>query len=272
MINHYLDTLSVTRPTKGATGRQAWSQSEISPQADLRDIAQYLAPRQSDSEVPPARYLLHDCVHNLKLSNVGQGTVRLSIMHCRAKRDLYNSMNYTSPAGLVYAWDGGPFTAVQQGIAAATSSGVTGAVGFLIPGVDETESPIFNQYFSVLKRTDVLLAVGGTHRLETKVTYDRLLDGSVYGNSELRGVLGVTDFLLFKAEGQTGVINATEPPQITIAACQIAYTENWDYSFIQVANSKQFLNVTDPIGSSGFVANVISGATGSGVAATGLIA
>lgn len=268
-MNHYVDTAASSISTGGFNGRQAWDQLEISTNADLAEIGLLLAPRQADSQAPPARYLLHNVVHNTKFSNVGQATCRLQIIHVRAKRDLYKSMNYTSPNGFSYNWDGRPLSAVQQGVEAAATGALTGGVRFLIPGVDETESPIFNSYFKVVKRTNVLLAVGGTHRLETCVSYDRVMDASVYDNDNMRAVLGVSDFLLFKAEGQTGVIQ--DSTTVSIAPCQIAYTQNWDYSFIQIANSKQFLDVFDPITATGARVAVISAATGSGVDAIGLI-
>jgi len=271
-MNHYVDTAAGTLTTGGFNGRQAWNQCELATIADLAEIGNLLAPRAGgDSQVPPARYMLNNLVHNCKFSNVGQATVRLQIIHCRAKRDLYQAMNYTSPNGISYDWNGLPLSAVQQGVEAAATGPTTGGVRFVIPGVDETESPIFNAYFSVVKRTNVLLAVGGTHRIETRVSYDRVLDASVFQNGNMRAVLGVSDFLLLKAEGQTGVVADTDPVLITIAPCQIAYTQNWDYSFIQVANSKQFLDVFDPITATGARADVISGALGTGVSAIGLI-
>lgn len=257
--------------TAGVSGRQAWNYTDIAVQSDLQNIGDLLAPRGAGSQTPPARYLLQKCQHNIKFSNLGQANVKLIVLHVRAKRDLYTNNNYTSPSGFVYNWQGTPVQAVQQGIAAAAQQPTTSSTAYLIPGMDESESPLFNSYFSVVKKTEVLLAVGGTHKITTNVSYDRVLDASVYCNTEMTGILGITDFLLMKAEGQTGV-STDGPSLITVAPCQIGYTENYDYTFSQVVGAKKFLDFTDEITAAVQPVSVISGSTGSGVTATGLIA
>lgn len=268
---HYVNTGNGTLTTEGYNGRQAWAYTQVADVTDLQNIGTFLSLNNVPSSLqraPPASYLLHKCEHNLKFSNVGQATVRLSIFHCRAKRDIYGKMNYTSPNADVYEW-GTIVEAVQQGIESSNAGGVAGGVRYLIPGNDETESPIFNKYFKKMKTTQVFLAVGGAHTLSTNFMYDKVLDASVYGNGELAGVLGITDFFLFKAEGQTGVIAEGQIP--TIAPCQIAFTQNWDYSFLQVQNARRLATVSDPIEATLDPVSVISGSTGSGVVATGLI-
>lgn len=269
---HYVNTGNGRVTTEGYNGRQAWGYTGISEITDLNNIGTFLGLENIPNSLtrsPPATYLLHKAEHNLKFSNVGQATCRLTIIHCRAKRDIYASMNYTSPNNDIYPW-GTVVEAVQQGIESSNSGPLTSGLRYLIPGNDETESPIFNKYFKKMKTTEVYLAVGGAHTLSTYVTYDKVLDASVYGNSDLASALGITDFLLFKAEGQTGVIAEGEVP--TIAPCQLAYTQNWDYSFVQVQNARRLGVTADPLGSTADVVNVISGSTGSGLSATGLLA
>jgi len=270
---HYIDTGSGTVTTDTVNGRQAWGSTQIASVQDLNDIGTYLSlnnPKPSAS-VAPSAYLLTKCEHNLKFSNVGQGNVRLTIMHCRAKRDIYTNMNYVDPNSNSYLW-GDIVSAVQQGVEAAAGGATTGGVRYLIPGIDETESPIFLQYYTKVKTTEVYLSVGGTHTLNTHVNYGRVMNSSVYGNANLDSVMDATDFLLFKAEGQTGIIGTGEDVRrVTIAQCQLAYTQNWDYSFVQVQNARKYLTVTDAITATAEVVNIISGSTGSGLTATGLI-
>jgi len=274
---HYIHTDRGTITTNGYTGRQAWSYAMLADTADLNEIGTQLnintfgagsAPGGVNLLKPPSSYLLTKLQHKMKFSNVGQATCRLSIIHLRAKRDLYNTMSYTDPNSNTYVWSS-PVDAVQQGVASAVGGVISGDVNFLIPGVDETESPIFNKYFSKVKTTEVFLAVGGTHSLTTDVYYDRVLDASVYGNGSLNGVLGVTEFLLFKCEGQTGIDLVTANPQI--AQCQVAFTQNWDYSFVQVQNARRWVAVQDAIESNAHNVNIISASTGTGLPAQGLI-
>jgi len=268
---HYVNTGNGTVTTDGYNGRQAWAYTQAADVTDLQNIGTFLSLNNVPASIqraPPAAFLLHKCEHNLKFSNVGQATVRLTVIHCRAKRDIYTTMNYTSPNNDIYSW-GTIVEAVQQGIESSNAGAVAGGNRYLIPGNDETESPIFNKYFKKMKTTQIFLAVGGAHTLTTNFMYDKVLDASVYGNSNLASVLGITDFFLFKAEGQTGVLDEGQIP--TIAQCQIALTQNWDYSFLQVQNARRLASTSDPITATTETADVISGATGSGVSAVGLI-
>jgi len=279
-ICHYVNTGIGSVSTQGSNGRQAWGYSMLSSVEDLNEIGLQLSAQNqfstSGQEVPPATYLLAKLEHKIKFANTSQANCRLSIIHCRAKRDMYNSMSYTAPSTATYTWSS-IVDAVQQGIASAFGGTTTGDVNYLIPGMDETESPIFNRYFQKIKTTEVFLAVGGCHTLQTNISYDRVLDASVYGNDSLNAVLGVSEFLLFKCEGQTGVRYAhplapvPEEGTITIAPCQVGFTQNWDYSLVQVANARRFGIAFDPITANGAPAQVISGSTGSGVVANGLV-
>jgi len=280
-ICHYVNTGRGVVSTQGVNGRQAWGYTMLSSVEDLNEIGDRLAFQNlpgvpTGTEAPPCQYLLTKLEHKIKFSNTSQANCRLSIIHCRAKRDMYNTMDYTAVNTASYVWSS-IVDAVQQGIAAAFGGPTTGSSQYFIPGVDETESPIFNKYFQKLKTTEVFLSTGGTHTLQTNINYDRVLDASVYGGSSLNAVLGVTEFLLFKCEGQTGIYYPNpEAPDIsgaivTIAASQVAYTQNWDYSAVQVLNARRFGSVSDPITANGTTATVISGAIGSGVFADGLI-
>lgn len=271
---HYVDTGSGTVTTEGFNGRQAWGYTQIASVQDLLDIGTYLALNNpiAAAKNPPAAYLLNKCEHKLKFANVGQANVRLTIIHCRAKRDIFVNMNYVDPNNNTYQW-GTIVEAIQQGVEAAAGGPTATGVRYLVPGVDETESPIFTKYFSKIKTTEVFLSVGGTHTLTTHVNYDRVMDASVYGNSQLESIMGASDYLLFKAEGQTGITGVLGQSEVgvSIAPCQLAYTQNWDYSFVQVQNARKYLAVTDPIESTAAPVTVISGSTGSGVLSTGLI-
>lgn len=277
---HWVNTGKGLITTQGQNGRQAWGYAMLSSVEDLNEIGAQLSFQNvegtSGQELPPAQYLLTKLEHKIKFANTSQANCRLSVMHCRAKRDLYNTMSYVSPGAATYVWSS-IVDAVQQGISAAFGGPTSGSVEYYIPGMDETESPIFNKYFQKIKTTEVFLSVGGTHTLQTNVNYDRVLDASVYGNNSLNGVLGVSEFLLFKAEGQTGVYypNPENPVPadgiITIVPCQVAFTQNWDYSFVQVQNARRYGVVNDPITANGTTPNIISGSTGSGVLADGLL-
>lgn len=113
-----------------------------------------------------------------------------------------------------------------------------------------------------------MLAIGGTHLVETNKSYDRVIDATVYKNGEMVSILGLTEFILMRAEGQTGVQDNSD---ITVAQTQIVYTYSNNYRFAQVQQSEKFLVLDDNITADTDAVNVISAATGASVTATGLI-
>jgi len=270
--SNYVRTFTGPLTTSGVSGRQCWASLVMAPTTDLFEINERLAGRGSGttfSNDAPTRYLLENCKQKLNISNVGQAATKVTFYHCTAKRDLYAVMDFTSLTGGQYSWAGiFPDNAVQQGVSAATNGPLSGSTSFYIPGVLPYESQIFNQYFKVHKETEVLLAVGGSHHIETNKSFDRLLDATVFGNTEMAAILGVSEFILMRAEGQTGV---QENGDITVAQTQIVYTCSNNYRFTQVQMSEKFLATQDNITADADAVNVISGATGDQVSATGLI-
>lgn len=270
--SNFIRTLTGDISTGGISGRQCWASLQMGAVNELVFINNQLAQRGSGAGTAfdaPTRYLLESCKQRVNISNVGQAATKLHIYHCTAKRDLYTSMDYVSLTSGNYGWAGGfPDNAVQQGVSAAVNGPTSGSTTYFVPGTLPYESQIFNQFFRVHKETEVMLAVGGTHLIETNKTFDRVLDLTVIGNSNMTSILGLSEFILIRAEGQTGV---QENNDITVAQTQVAYTYSNNYRFTQVQMSEKFLLFEDNITADADPVSVISGATGGAVAATGLI-
>jgi len=249
----YTKTFDITSPIVGGvitTGRQGTMSRYIAIQADLRNIGEslqnLLATGSSSSGSPinqPARYLLESAHAVYDFSNRSTAPCTLKMYIVSNKRDTWNppsgntldSMQYNSPNGAQVLWSGYPIDAFRAGIQATAdpfqSAGVADSA-WENPGTVPTNSPIFNQYFKIEREMEVEMSTGGVHRLELHVPFDKMVDASVYANTPLVGVRGVTRFLVFCAVGSP--VKATDNTMTTagvdigcIETLKYRYTQSW---------------------------------------------
>jgi len=149
-----------------------------------------------------ARYVLQSVRQNHTISNQTNAPVLLKIYDIACRRDTQNVMDYTSPNGNVFAWNGSPGTAWDAGLNAASDTVIPPAIPFSSQyGVVPTGSAVFNKYFKITKQTTIELATGAVHRHSWSRTFNKLMDASVYGMTEGYGIQGITSFQLFVLSG-----------------------------------------------------------------------
>ena len=243
--SNYLITAQEQLTTSGYGGRCCWTYTTLASRSHLKSIGNLLAVNNNqDVNTAPARYLLENLSHALNISNLGNAPARVTLYHCRPKRELYNSMNYSNPAGTAFPWGGDPVTAIQQGLEAQSNGNTSGGVTYLVPGTVPTQSVIFKKYFQIHHETEVLMAVGSSHRVETNRHFDRVADATIYGNQYETGILGLSDFILFKAEGVTGVEIESQGNK-SLTAVQVGIIEDFNYRFTQCSQAQSIYLVTD---------------------------
>jgi len=282
----YTKNFAITSPIIGGviqTGRQGTSSRYIGIQADLRNIAEslqnYLSTGSSSGGSPinaPARFLLESahCVYDFANRSTAPCTLKIYVVSNR--RDTWDPpsgnvadfMQYNSPNGAVVRWNGYPIDAFRAGIQATAdpfqSSSIDGA--WENPGVVPTNSPIFNQYFKIENEMEIEMSTGGVHRLEVHVPYDKMIDATVYANTPLVGIRGVTRFLVMCATGAPVV--ATDYTMTTagveigvIETVKYKYTQAWSPAGVNFQNSD-----TPLVEESALAASAIN--AGSGAATT----
>lgn len=233
------------------TGLQAVYTSYIAPQSDLKNIADslqsYLFSGSASGGTAgdaPARFLLQDIDHVYDFANRSSAPCTLKLYVVAAKRDTWFSattpMVYRSPNGAEVTWNGEPDDAFRAGIQAQSDPFVSSSVNddWLNPGIVPTQSVIFNQYFKIEKEIEIELATGGVHQLNLHAHYDKVCDASVYGNTPLVGVRGITRFLMATAVG-TPVVVAEQPNLMTTSNVNIGVTLVKKYRFTQSASPVQ---------------------------------
>jgi len=158
----------------------------------------------SDSVV---RYVLQSIRVNHAISNQTNAPCLLKIYDIECRRDTQNIMDYTSPNGNVFNWLGGPGSAWDAGLNAATDTVIPPAIPYSSQyGVVPTASALFNKFFKISKQTSIELATGAVHRASWNRTYNRLMDASVYGMTDGYGIQGVTTFQLFVLAGSPATL------------------------------------------------------------------
>ena len=234
-------------PAGQCSGLQGYSFTYFAAQAALIKIANLLqgqmTPNVSGEStiLSPARYLLESVRGTYSFANRTTAPVSLKIYVLSSKRDTWfssdptYSMNYTSPNGTVYSWDGTPQSAWQVGIYAAQGATLPGYDNsWLYPGVLPNESPIFRKYFNIDNEVDVELAQGGVHNMTLNQIYDKVLDASIYANSMLVGIKDVTRFLLFVAQGSPVITD--DNGTMTTSPVDIGVIETNEYRYTQTAS------------------------------------
>jgi len=162
-----------------------------------------------------ARYVLQSIRSTHTIANQSNVPVLLKIYDIGCRRDTQNVMDYTSPNGNVFSWNGSPGTAWDVGLNAGSDTVIPPPIPYSSQyGTVPTGSAVFNKYFKINKQTTIELAVGAIHRHVFSRTYNKLMDASVYGMTEGYGIVGITDFQLFVLCGTPVTLIGTVEPTV----------------------------------------------------------
>lgn len=229
----------------GTTGLQAINATPIAPQSDLRLIADslqnYLMTGDSttagNTPQAPSRFLLEGCYETYDFANRSTAPCTLKLYIIQAKRDTWYSastpMIFNSTNGFTVDWNGAPDDAMRAGIQASSDPFVStpGDDNWLNPGMTPTNSSIFNQYFKIEKEMEVELAQGGVHQLTLNSYYDKMCDASVYANTPLVSVRGITRYVLALAVGNPVIVTGTN--SMTTSEVEIGVIQTVKYKYTQ---------------------------------------
>jgi len=210
----------------------------------------------------PTRFVIESCQGEYTFSNMSTGGVDLEIYDLVLKRDLPTSNSVTvntqtypiSPYPDLY-WNEGSL-AVQGQPTGTTPSPCT------ILGSSPFDSPFFKDYFKVMKRTIVQLKQGSAHRHAVWLQPNSLIDNTVWQNSAVTGVRGITSFMMYNIRGLP--VGDTAGHTTTTGQCQVNCVLVKRYKYTWVANNTYNSlyrdSLTSPV--AGSIVNVGSGAIG----------
>nr|WAE43264.1 MAG: capsid protein [Cressdnaviricota sp.] len=221
-------------------GYQLWSVIPFATQSELQNINSFIGNANGVNYGQPARFLLEHAHMAYEFQNRSSAPCTLRLYVIRPKRDTWYSttspMTFTASNGNSYPWSGFADSAIQQGYNAQVNS-ASGSTDYLNPAVAPTQVDLFNKYYKIDKEIEVEMAQGGVHRFELHRSYGKVMDGSVYGNTPLTAVAGVTGILLIRAIGSpvTDTQAGANSP-VTLSPPNIGIVTTTSYRFTQVSS------------------------------------
>jgi len=185
----------------------------------------------------PTRFLLESLRFEREIQNQSNVPCTVDFYLIKAKRDTWAStttpMVFTASSGTQYTWPlGTPQQAIQAGYASQTNS-LTTDNKYLNPAVYPDQVDLFNQYFSIVKHEKIDLALGGIHKLHFSIIYNKVADGSVFGNTPLVSVNGFTYFVLMRASGSVAT-DTTAGGVGVLAPATLSFVDQRSYKYTQL--------------------------------------
>jgi len=221
-------------------GYQQWSQIPFATQSELQNINSFIGNANGVNYGQPARFLLESAHMTYEFQNRSSAPCTLRLYVIRNKRDTWYSttspMVFTASNGNSYPWSGFVDTAIQQGYNAQTNA-ASGSNDYLNPAVAPTQVDLFNKYYKIDKEIEVEMAQGGVHRFELHRSYGKLMDGSVYGNTPLTAIAGVTGILLIRVIGSPVTdVTVGANSVVTLSPPNLGIVTTTSYRFTQVVS------------------------------------
>jgi len=205
-------------------------------QAQLQTISDYIISTAGITPGAPLRFLLEDVYFNRQIYNRTTAPVTVKLYLVKARRDQWYSattpmvFTSTNPGGTTYPWLGEPISCIQQGYNSQANQG-SGNTTYLQPSVVPEDVDMFKKYYTVVHSEEICLAEGGNHTFKLHIKYDKLLDSSVFSNSPLTGVEGVSYFMFMRCVGAP-VYNETQDIT-TLAPVNVGAIDQYDFKFTQ---------------------------------------
>jgi len=219
-------------------GQQVYSSFPFATQSALQNINTFIGNANGVTFNQPARFLLENVHLTYEFQNLSSAPATLRIYVLRPKRDTWStpegnaySMTFLSASGLNYPWSGYPENAIQQGYNAQVSA-ASGSLNYLNPSVAPTTVNLFNQYYKIDKEIEVEMSQGGVHRFELNRHYDKMCDGSVYGDTPINNLMGLTGIILFRLQGSP--VHDITNDSMTLSIPKVGVVTQTQYRFTQV--------------------------------------
>jgi hypothetical protein len=225
--------------TNPATGQQAVGGIYYSAQAELNAINNQILAQNALSPGSPTRFLLENLKMGLDFQNRTSVPCTLHVYFIKSKRDTWytpgasGNMIFNPPNLMIgYPWQGDPITAWQQGYNSQVNA-ASGSATYLSPAVDPTAADLFNEYFRIESHHEVQMAQGGVHRIDFNHHYDKVCDGSVFGETPLTFLRNLTGFIMIRVVGSP-VQDTTEGGITTTCPTSVSCVYTKSFRFTQI--------------------------------------
>jgi len=229
-------------------GRQEYQAFQSLTQANLQGMIQTVTPGGTAPLAPgngtPSRCIIESLDSQLTLSNNTNFATEMTLYDVVLKRDILVS-NLIRVGDFVanelWALNGqnGCEDFILQGIRAATGQDNTDSTDpSRYVGSLPFDSQFFRDYFKVVKRTEVLLSPGGSHRHNVSLKPNKLIDQSIVGQENLAGIKGLTYMTLAYVRGIAGYDIATAVGTVPGLITTVVHTQRVKFSWVADGGAK----------------------------------
>ena len=193
----------------------------------------------------PRQYVLESYISEVSVANNTNVIAEVELYDVVLKRDLVNTLTISiGNPPVAYTVQGNAVDLVLKGLDMAQNIPSNTTTATTLPyGVSIFDSPMFNDYCKVVKRTVIEMSPGGVHQHVVSLKPNRLIREDVVGGSNMNALAGLTCYTLVLIRPTAGLDITT--PGITTPQTQInvIQTRRMAYTWSQdIANSLQYRN------------------------------
>lgn len=219
-------------------GYQTYVSFPILPQERLTELNQ-IAGNQS----APNRVLVESVLSELTFTNLSNAAAEVEMYDIICKRDVLESASI-SIGETAYITPGSVEDYIRVGVNAAAGRPADSNYSAIV-GTSPYDSQFFQTYFKVVRKQHVMLGSGASHRHQSMLKINKVINQSLAGSSDLALIKGYTHIVLLQVRGVAGYDTVTElgtPPKVSLNS---VFTQRIKYTFVQDVNSS--LTVTDTL-------------------------
>jgi len=239
-----------------SNGRQEYQAFQSLTRANIQSMMNNITPvaisALAPNQAPPSRAVIESLDSQLTLSNNTNFAQELTLYDVVLKRDIMGiNLIRIGWSGNNQLWSlngaNGCEDFILQGCRAGTGQTTADSTdSSRYVGSLPYDSQFFRDYFKVVKRTEVLLSPGGSHRHLVSLKPNKLVDQSIAGNEDLAGIKGLTYMTLCYTRGIAGYDIAsslgTTPGLIT----SIVHTQRIKFSWVADGGARIYPYSTIP--------------------------
>ena len=206
----------------------------------------------NSASAAPTRFLLESTMCEYAFTNTTTATVEVEIYDIVQRRDLQSQWTYQvlpvgSPGAYTLVLDGNPrdYWNIGTLIGNNEPSTYAGPRPQNILGSSPFDSQLFRDYFTVKKRTRVMLPLGASHRHFVTMKPNLLVDAAVSNAWQyLNGVKGITQWCMFVARGMPQTVG-DQANGVSTNEGQVAIVKSFRTKYTWVADTSNTLYYHD---------------------------
>jgi len=139
----------------------------------------------------------------------------------------------------------------------------TGNADLNIVGSNPKDSKIFRDWYKIVKQVDVQMPLGATHRHRYSYRVNKIMDQSVYADTNIYALKGFTRYIMYRVKGYPAnyIAGTAGPDQVTTTPCLINSVITTRVKYTSVQSNQSILYQQDNLTSLATV-NVMNTASG----------